>query len=94
MTQTNGSIHLDMWTAVSGQLQQVGVWAEHIELSNICTACHTDEFYSHRAEKGKTGRFASLIVLQSEQMSLFRPYHASEKVNIILEKAQAGKTHA
>jgi YfiH family protein len=63
--QANGSIHLDMWTAVLWQLQDVGVQAEHIELANICTACHTDEFYSHRAEKGKTGRFASMIVLQS-----------------------------
>lgn len=63
--QANGSIHLDMWTAVSWQLQQVGVRTEHIELANICTACCTDEFYSHRAEKGKTGRFASIIVLQS-----------------------------
>jgi hypothetical protein len=28
-----------------------------IALSGICTACHTDEWYSHRAEGGKTGRF-------------------------------------
>lgn len=65
VVQANGRTHLNMWAAVSWQLQQVGVWAEHIELANICTACHTDEFYSHRAEKGKTGRFASMITLQS-----------------------------
>jgi len=28
-----------------------------------CTACRTDLFYSHRAEKGKTGRFGVLVML-------------------------------
>lgn len=63
--QADGGVHLDMWTTVRWQLQDVGVQAEHMEFANMCTACHTDAFYSHRAEKGKTGRFASLIVLQS-----------------------------
>jgi copper oxidase (laccase) domain-containing protein len=35
-----------------------------IEVSGICTACHTDDWYSHRAEKGRTGRFGALISLQ------------------------------
>ena len=30
-----------------------------------CTACHTDDWFSHRAEKGKTGRFGALISLAS-----------------------------
>ena len=29
----------------------------------ICTACHTEDWFSHRAEKGKTGRFGALIGL-------------------------------
>ena len=65
LKQPGGQIHLDMWTTVLWQLQEMGVRPEHIELANICTACHTDEFYSHRAEKGKTGRFANLIVLKA-----------------------------
>jgi polyphenol oxidase len=63
--QAGGTIHLDMWAAIRWQLHESGIQDEHIEISSICTACHTDLFYSHRAEKGKTGRFAGLIVLRA-----------------------------
>lgn len=65
LTQPDGRIHLDMWATVCWQLQERGILPERIELAQICTACHTGEFYSHRAEQGKTGRFATVIVLQS-----------------------------
>ncbi|MFP4322837.1 MAG: laccase domain-containing protein [Anaerolineales bacterium] len=34
-----------------------------IEIAGISTAQRTDEFFSHRAEKGKTGRFGAVIAL-------------------------------
>jgi YfiH family protein len=34
-----------------------------IELPTYCTACRTDLFFSHRAEKGKTGRFGVVFAL-------------------------------
>jgi len=34
-----------------------------IEVAGICTATRTDEFYSHRAERGRTGRFGAVIAL-------------------------------
>lgn len=34
-----------------------------IELSDYCTACRPDLFFSHRAEKGKTGRFGAVFAL-------------------------------
>jgi copper oxidase (laccase) domain-containing protein len=37
---------------------------KEIESADICTACHTDDWFSHRAEKGKTGRFGAMIALQ------------------------------
>jgi hypothetical protein len=43
-------------------LQKSGV--EKIEVAGLCTACHLDDWFSHRAEKGKTGRFGALIALQ------------------------------
>jgi hypothetical protein len=58
----NGSTYLDLWEANRLQLERSGV--EHIEVSGLCTACHLDDWYSHRAEKGKTGRFGALIALQ------------------------------
>lgn len=59
----NESIHFDLWKANQLLLQRAGV--EQIEIAGICTACHTDDWFSHRAEKGKTGRFGALISLLS-----------------------------
>lgn len=57
----NGSAYLDLWTANVLQLQNMGV--EHIQVSGLCTACNLDDWFSHRAEKGKTGRFGALMAL-------------------------------
>jgi len=58
----DGKTHLDLWSANFIQLQKSGV--EKIEVAGLCTACHLDDWFSHRAEKGKTGRFGALIALQ------------------------------
>ena len=55
--------YLDLWAANRIQLQQLGV--DQIEVAGLCTACHTDDWFSHRAEKGRTGRFGALIALPS-----------------------------
>ncbi|MCD6289512.1 MAG: peptidoglycan editing factor PgeF [Anaerolineae bacterium] len=57
----NGAYHLDLWAANDKLLTQAGV--RHIEVAGLCTACHTDEFYSHRAERGRTGRHGALAYL-------------------------------
>lgn len=36
---------------------------KNVTLPAFCTASRTDLFYSHRAEKGETGRFGTLLVL-------------------------------
>jgi len=53
--------HLDLWQANRFQLQDAGV--VQIETAQICTACHLEDWFSHRAENGKTGRFGTLIGL-------------------------------
>jgi polyphenol oxidase len=58
-----GAVHFDLWTATRIALDQVGV--KQIEIANICTACHIEDWYSHRAEHGKTGRFGAIIALDS-----------------------------
>jgi len=62
LAQTDGSCHFDLPGAVRLQLLDAGV--HHIEASGICTCCRTNEFYSHRAEKGRTGRFATILALR------------------------------
>ena len=54
--------HFDMWAANRLQLERAGV--TQVESANICTACHLEDWFSHRAEKGKTGRFAAIIALK------------------------------
>ncbi len=54
--------HFNMWAANRFQLEQAGI--TKIEMANICTACYPEDWYSHRAEKGKTGRFGALIALR------------------------------
>ncbi|MBE0681028.1 MAG: peptidoglycan editing factor PgeF [Anaerolineales bacterium] len=57
----NGSTYLDLWAANLLQLRNAGV--EQVQISGICTACHLEDWFSHRAEKGKTGRFGVLMAL-------------------------------
>ena len=53
----------DLPEANRRNLSAAGVNA--IELSDYCTACRTDLFFSHRAEKGRTGRFGTVFALGS-----------------------------
>jgi polyphenol oxidase len=57
-----GRFHLDLWAANRRWLSGCGV--KRIEVSELCTACHTEDFYSHRAENGKTGHFAAVMSLR------------------------------
>ncbi len=58
----NGKIHFNLWETNRLLLEHAGV--QNIEISGICTACNTSDWFSHRAEKGRTGRFGALISLQ------------------------------
>lgn len=57
----DGSAYLNLWEANRLDLERAGV--RQIEIAGICTATHTDEFFSHRAEKGRTGRFGAVLSL-------------------------------
>jgi polyphenol oxidase len=59
----DGSTYLDLWEANAIQLKNAGV--EQVQISGVCTACHLDDWFSHRAEKGKTGRFGALMTLRT-----------------------------
>ncbi|MBI5305068.1 MAG: peptidoglycan editing factor PgeF [Chloroflexi bacterium] len=62
--QQNGNgVHLDLWQANAQQLRALGV--EQIEIANLCTAHRTDDFFSWRAERGKTGRFSAVIAIRN-----------------------------
>lgn len=55
--------HVDLWRCNKLQLLEAGIPQENIAVSQLCTACDTQTFYSHRAEKGRTGAMAALLML-------------------------------
>ena len=56
--------HLDLWAANRLQLEAIGV--RQVETAGLCTVCHVADYFSHRAEHGKTGRFGAVIGLRPE----------------------------
>jgi copper oxidase (laccase) domain-containing protein len=50
-------LYLDVRESNYRQLLEAGLAPEHVEPSGICTGCRTDLFFSHRVERGGTGRF-------------------------------------
>jgi YfiH family protein len=45
---------LDLWTAAERALRAAG--CKEVERTDLCTYCHPDRFFSHRRDKGRTGR--------------------------------------
>ncbi|RIL09955.1 peptidoglycan editing factor PgeF [bacterium] len=55
---------VDLWQANVRQLEAAGVAPDRIAVAGISTAASTDRFFSHRAEAGRTGRFAAGAMLR------------------------------
>ncbi len=60
----NGEVHFDLPGANSELLRRAGV--VKVEQSQICTACDPMNWFSHRGENGRTGRFAAVLALRKE----------------------------
>jgi polyphenol oxidase len=54
-------MHLDLVEANRRQLLAAGLKKGSIFVAGLCTGCNTDRFFSHRIEKGFTGRMMSVI---------------------------------
>jgi len=58
------SLRLDVLGSNRAQLLDLGIPAERIEISELCTGSRTDLFFSSRMEGGRTGRFAVVLGLR------------------------------
>jgi YfiH family protein len=65
VVQEEDSWRLDLSAANAQHLGAAGV--RTIEQAQLCTSCHSDTFFSHRADRGRTGRFAVVAFLQPRQ---------------------------
>lgn len=59
----NGKFHIDLWLTNYLTLLSAGLRQENISVTDLCTKCYPDVFFSHRATAGKRGNLAALICL-------------------------------
>jgi hypothetical protein len=57
---------LDLAEVNRAVLEAAGVRTDRIDDVGLCTSCRNDLFFSHRAEKGRTGRMMNFILLKEE----------------------------
>jgi hypothetical protein len=78
---------LDLSAANTQQLVAAGLKKKQIEAANLCTSCHRDEFFSHRGDRGRTGRFAAVAFLQPRS----RPAMVEEPASPVAEASDTPK---
>jgi YfiH family protein len=63
--QKGNKFMLDLPSINHKQLLAMELPFKNIQLSNICTACEVDSFFSYRKECGCSGRFMSMVWMES-----------------------------
>lgn len=60
-----GKAYFDLWSANRIDLEEAGVSGARIEVGGIASNERLDEFYSHRHEGGRTGRFIAAVSIRA-----------------------------
>lgn len=60
----NGKYMLNLQELNRKLLEQAGILSSHIEVTQLCTSCSSDDFFSHRKEGGSTGRMVAWMGLR------------------------------
>lgn len=63
--ESSTRLHLDIMEANRRQLVSAGVPESQISVLKHCTSCNRRKFFSHRAEKGKTGRMMAVAGIRN-----------------------------
>lgn len=59
----NEKYQLDLWKVNEEMLLRAGVKREHLAVTDLCTCCNPELFFSHRASEGKRGNLAGFMML-------------------------------
>lgn len=62
------ALHLDLVAVARAQLESAGIPRANVEVTEFCTACRTDLFFSHRKEGGQTGRMMAVIGIRAKKL--------------------------
>lgn len=60
----NGKFQLNLWKANEIIFQEAGIKKENMAITNVCTCCNPEVFFSHRASKGKRGNLAAFLAIR------------------------------
>lgn len=60
----NGKYYMDLQRIIKHVLLKTGVPEKNILISDVCTKCNTDLFFSYRGDKGRTGGLAAVMMLK------------------------------
>lgn len=61
----DGGVHFDLWRGNLRHCLDAGVPEANVRVAELCTSCLTSLFFSHRGDRGRTGRFAAIVALRS-----------------------------
>ena len=64
--QVKDKFLIDLWEANRLSLIEAGIKPENIEISNLCTKCHQDRFFSHRVMGNDRGSQVAIMALKPE----------------------------
>ncbi len=64
----NGKYHIDLWESNRRFLLQSGVQPQHITVTDLCTKCHPDVFWSHRITGPERGSLAAFISIAEDNV--------------------------
>ena len=64
MWEENGKYMLDLGMVNYSLIIDCAVPKENISLSEICTSCNNDLFFSHRKQNGKSGTLGGIICMK------------------------------
>ena len=59
----NGKSFIDLWEINRRTIEEAGVKPEHITVTDLCTRCHPDVLWSHRATNGQRGSLLGCIAI-------------------------------
>ncbi len=59
-----GKYQLDLWAANRNLLLRSGLLPEHLAVAGLCTCCHPELLFSHRATGGERGTLAAFLMLR------------------------------
>lgn len=63
-TLSNGKYHIDLQGIIKNVMIDAGVPDKNISISDVCTKCNRDVFFSFRGDNRKTGSLAAFMMLK------------------------------